>query len=204
MAGADEKFDVVAKYRTTTKLKDALNIIAPDPKHREKCKYEIATALWGIEWAAKIDKGKLERTAAQYRRPLQNLAKTPQRAINLTAKAIPPEYLLEPDARQRWIENPFTEALKRHLKETEQIIIWNDKRVRKGSQRVKLARTAAVDSAFWLLRRYDKRPTRSREGDWHKLAGVLLGKEEADLFRDLKRRHGVLVRVLEQLKSEGG
>jgi hypothetical protein len=31
MAGADEKFDVVAKYRTTTKFKDALIIIAPDP-----------------------------------------------------------------------------------------------------------------------------------------------------------------------------
>jgi hypothetical protein len=83
MAGNDEKFDVVAKYRTTTKFKDALNIIEPDPKHREKCKYEIATALWGIEVATNIDKGKLVRTAALYRRPLQNLAKTLQRGLSI-------------------------------------------------------------------------------------------------------------------------
>ena len=110
--------------------------------------------------AAKADKGKLVRTAAQYRRPLQNLAKTLQQAINLTAKAIPPEYLMEPDTRQRWIGDPLTEALKRQLKETEQVIIWNDKRVRKGSQRVKLARTAAVDSAFLLLTKYSEKRTR--------------------------------------------
>src|SRR5262249_33275865 len=102
MADTDKKFDVVAKYRTTTKFKDALNIIAPDPKCREKCKYEIASALWGVEVGANIDKWKSVRTAAQYRRPLQNLAKTLRRAIDLTAKAIPPEYLLGPDTRQRW------------------------------------------------------------------------------------------------------
>jgi hypothetical protein len=151
--------------------------------------------------AAKADKGKLVRTAAQYRRPLQNLAKTLQRAINLAAKAIPPEYLMEPDTRQRWIGDPLTEALKRQLKETEQVIIWNDKRVRKGSQRVKLARTAAVDSAFLLLRKYGKKPTLGRDGHWHKLARVLLGKTQADLFDDLKRRHGVLVRVLEAIQQ---
>jgi hypothetical protein len=111
---------------------------------------------------------------------------------------------MEPDTRQRWIGDPFTEALERQLKETEQVIIWNDKRVRKGSQRVKLARTAAVDSAFLLLNKYSEKPTRER---WRKLAGVLLGKEEADFFKDLKRRSGVLDRLLEtirRLKSEGG
>jgi hypothetical protein len=201
MAGPNEKFDVVAKYRATPKFKDALNIIAPDSKHREKCKYEIATALWGIEIAAKIDKGILVQTAAQYKIPLRNLATTLQRAINLTAKAIPPDYKMDPDNGQRWIGDPFGEALKRQLKETEQVIIWNNKRAKKGSQRVKHARTAAVDSAFLLLRKYGGKLTRER---WRKLAGILLGKEEADLFKDLKRRDG-FVRFLESfLKPEGG
>jgi hypothetical protein len=198
MSKADETFDVVAKYQATSQFKDALKTIAPGIGCREKCKHAIAVALYGVETAARIDKGKLLRTAAQRKRPLKNLATTLQRAINLTAEAIDPNYILEPDIRQRWIENPLPIALERQFREIEQVIIWNNKRVRDGSQQIKNARRAAVDSAYLLLRKYSERQTIER---WHTLAGVLLGEKDADLRKDLKRRRGILAQWLGPFSS---
>jgi hypothetical protein len=158
MSGTHEKTALVAKYRTTTRFKDALKIIAPGPERRTECEYEVATALWGIDVAAKLDKPGSVRTPAQYRRDLQKLAKRLQAGIELAAKAFPLDYQARLGSVS-WIR----EDLKRHLKETEKAINWTGERVRKGSPRVSHARNAAVDDAYLLLKRAGKKPTRSRE-----------------------------------------
>jgi len=170
----------------TWRFKEALKIIKPDPERQRECEHQVAAVLWGVEVAAKIDKAKSVPTPAQYKRDLQKLAKTLQGAIDLAAKAISPEY--EYQLRRRkisWIGEP----LKLHLKETELAINWIGSRVRKGSPRVSNARTIAADAAYILLRRYGRSPTRvgGREGRTHKLAKVLFGNEDADLFDYLKR-----------------
>jgi hypothetical protein len=181
MSKADDKAAIVAKYRATTRCKHALKIIAPDPERQRECEDGVATALWGVECAAKIK----WRTAAQYKKDLQKLAKRLRADIELAAKAFPLEYQIRRGKDSRiWI----AEELQRHLQETEQAIKWTSQRVRKGSPRPSWARIVAIDNAYRLLKRYGKKPTRSRDGHWHKLARVLFGKEQADLFDLLKRR----------------
>jgi hypothetical protein len=181
MSKADDKAAIVAKYRATTRCKHALMIIAPDPKRQRECEDDVATALWGVECAAKIK----WRTAAQYKKDLQNLAKRLRADIELAAKAFPLEYQIRRGKDSRiWI----AEELSRHLAETEQAIKWTSQRVRKGSPRPNWARIVAIDNAYRLLKKYGKKTTRSRDGLWHKLARVLLRNEQADLFDLLKRR----------------
>lgn len=189
MPADDQEPAIVAKYRATWQFKEALKIIEPDRERRRECEHQVAVALFGVEVAAKIDKGKLVRTPAQYKKNLRQLAKTLHRAIDLAAKAIPPEYQMQPD-KDSW----FGDELKIYLKKTERAIDWINKSVKKGSPRLSLARRAAVDSAYVLLRKYGRRPpTRGREGRWLKLAGVLFGNEQADLFDYLDRSFPYLV-----------
>ena len=181
MSKADDKAAIVAKYRAATRCKHALKIIAPDPERQRECEDDIAIALWGVKCAAKIK----WRTAAQYKYDLKRLAKRLRVDIELAAKAFPLEYQIRRGKDSRiWI----AEELQRHLAETEQAIEWTSKRVRKGSPLPSWARIVAIDNAYRLLKKYGKKPTRSRDGLWHKLARVLLGKEQADLFDLLKRR----------------
>jgi len=178
---------LVEKYRATTQFEDALKIIRPAPERRAECERDVATALLEVEWAAKI---KPVRTAAQHKKELKKLANALRRAIKL-AGAFPPEYQIW-RGKDSWI----AKALERQLKETEQAINWTSERVRKGSPRVALVRIAAVDSAYFLLGRYGKRPPGlSKEGPWHSLAEALLGKD-SDLFPILRWRLGVLTSVL--------
>jgi hypothetical protein len=176
----------------TWRFKEALKIIKPAPERQRECEDQVAAVLWGVEVASKIDKAKSVPTPAQYKRDLQKLAKALQGAIDLAAKAIPPEY--EYQLRQRKVSS-FGEQLKFHLKETELAINWFSKCVRKGSPRLSNARIAAADAAYILLRKYGRLPTRvgGREGRWHKLAKVLFGNEDADLFDYLKRSSPYLV-----------
>jgi len=171
MSKADNKAAIVAKYRATTRCKHALKIIAPDPERQRECEDDVATALWGVKCAAKIK----WRTAAEYKNDLERLAKRLRVDIELAAKAFP-------------LDSRIAEELQRHLTETEQAIKWTSQRVRKGSPRPSWARIVAIDNAYRLLRRYGKKPTRSRDGLWHKLATVLFRDERADLFDLLKRR----------------
>ena len=166
-----------------------MKIIEPDRERRTECEYGIATALWGIDVAAKLDKPKSVRTPVEYRGDLRKLAERLRADIKLAARAFRPEYQLRV-GNVSWIG----EELKRHLKETQQATDWISKRVRKGSPRVSHARNAAVDAAYLLLKRAGKKPTRSREGDWIKLARVLFGNEDADLFDYLGRRLVHLIR----------
>jgi len=129
----------------TWRFKEALKIIEPDRERRGECEYELVAVLWGIEAAAKMDKWKFPPTPAQYKKNLQKLAQTLQSAIDLAAKAIPPEYELQlRRGKKLW----FEEQLKLHLDETEQAINWISERVRKGSPRLSNARTIAVDAAY--------------------------------------------------------
>ena len=148
------------------------------------CESQLVAVLSGIEAAARMDKLKSVPTAAQYKKNLLKLAKTLQDASELACKAFPPEYQI-PRGKDSWIR----EHLKRHLEETERVINSISKVVRKGSPRLSYARIAAVDAAYVLLRKYGRSPTRvgGREGRWHKLAKVLFGNEDADLFDYLKR-----------------
>ena len=181
MVSADTKAAAIQKYRTTAQFKDALKIIAPDPERQRECEDDVATALWGVEAA----KTKVVRTPAQYKKDLKKLAKRLRADIELAAKAFPLEYQIRRGKDSRiWVE----EELKRLLEETEQAIKWTSQRVRKGSPRPSWARIVAIDNAYRLLRRYGKKPTRSRDGLWHKLATVLFRDERADLFDLLKRR----------------
>jgi hypothetical protein len=184
MPGGDQHAATVAKYRATTQFKKALKIIAPDPQRRTECEYNVATALWLVELAAKMS----VRTPVQHMILLRRLAKRLRADIDLAAKAIPPEYQIR-RGKDSWI----AEELKRHLAETEQAINCNSKRVRKGSKRLSHARSVPVDEAYSLLKRYSKRPGYSREGPWITLARVLFGNEQADLFDYLKRSFPYLV-----------
>lgn len=133
---------------------------------------------------AKIDKSKTVPTPTQYRHDLEKLAKTLRAAIELAAKAFPPEYQI-----RRGKDSWFGEKLKLHLKETEKAINWTGKHVRKASRRHSRARIEAVDSAILLLKKYGKRrPGCSRVGPLHELARKLLGNDQADLFDYFKRR----------------
>jgi hypothetical protein len=175
------------KYRATPQFKQALDVIDPVERQAE-CEHQIATALFGIEIAAKIDRGEFSvRTLAQHKKLLKQLAGRLEADIKLASQAVPLEYQIW-RGKDAWIGD----HLKRHLEETEQAINWVSERVRKGSPRVSHARRAAVDSAYFLLGRYGKRPLGlSREGPWHKLAKALLGKDETDatdLFKVLKWR----------------
>ena len=154
------------------------------------CESQLVTVLSGIEAAARMDKLKSVPTAAQYKKNLLKLAKTLQDAIELTGKAFPPEYQI-PRGKDSWIR----EHLKRHLEETERVINSISKVVRKGLPRLSYARIAAADAAYILLRQYGRSPTRvgGREGRMHKLAKVLFGNEDADLFDYLKRSSPYLV-----------
>jgi hypothetical protein len=181
MASANNKAALLEKYRDRWHFKDALEIIGPDPERREECEYRIATALWGIELAAKLDKPKAVRTPAQYSKHLETLARRLRADIKLAAKAIPLEYQIR-RGKDSWI----AEQLKRHLKETERAIDWNSKRVEKASPRLSYARVEAVNGAYLLLKKYSsKRLTLYR---CHKLARVLLQNEQADLYKYLKPR----------------
>jgi len=181
MSKADDKSAIVAKYRATPRCKHALKIIAPDPERQRECEDDVATALWGVKCAAKIK----WRTAAQYKNDLQRLAKRLRVDIELAAKAFPLEYQIRRGKDSRiWI----AEELQRHLAETEQAIEWTSKRVREGSPRPSWARIVAIDNAYRLLKKYGKKPTRSRDGLWHTLVRVLFGDEQADLFDLLERR----------------
>jgi len=181
MSKADDKSAIVAKYRATPRCKHALKIIAPDPERQRECEDDVATALWGVKCAAKIK----WRTAAQYKNDLQRLAKRLRVDIELAAKAFPLEYQIRRGKDSRiWI----AEELQRHLAETEQAIEWTSNRVREGSPRPSWARIVAIDNAYRLLKKYGKKPTRSRDGLWHTLARVLFGDEQADLFDLLERR----------------
>jgi hypothetical protein len=193
MANADNKAAILEKYRATGQFKDALKIIAPDPKRWEECEYEVAKALWTVEVGVKLDKPKAVRTSGQYKILLERLKNRLRADIELAAEAIPLEYQIL-RGKDSWI----AEELKRLLKETEQAVDWNKKRARKASRPLSYARIAAVDAAYLLLRRYGKRPTRSREGDWINLARVLFGNEQADLFDYLKPR---LERIQSTLKA---
>jgi len=179
------KADEVAKWRATPECKNALKIIAPGPKRQRECEDDIARALRGVKCAAEIE----WRTAAQYKKDLQKLAKRLRTDIELAAKAFPLEYQIRRGKDSRiWIE----EELKRLLEETERAIKWTSQHVRKGSPRPSWERIVAVYNAYRLLRKYGKKPTRSREGIWHRLAKVLLRKEQADLFDLLKPREAYL------------
>jgi hypothetical protein len=52
MASANNKAAILAKYRTTERFEQALEIIEPDSSRREECGYDVATALWGIDHGA--------------------------------------------------------------------------------------------------------------------------------------------------------
>ena len=157
---ADWNPAAVAKSAT---CKEALKIIEPSRERHRECEYQVAAALCGIRAAAKMDKLKSIPTAAQYKRDLQKLAKKLQGAIDLAAKAIPPEYELQ---LRRGKDSWIGEELKLHLKKTERAINWISERVRKGSPRVSNARIMAVDAAYILLRKYGRLPPRvgGREG----------------------------------------
>ena len=59
--------------------------------------------------------------------------------------------------------------------------------MRPGSSRVSLAKFNAVHFAYHLLANFGKGPPGlSREGPWHRLAGILFGDVNADLFEYLE------------------
>lgn len=145
MASANDTA-ILAKYRATPRFEDALKII--DPNRREQCEYELASALWGIEHAAKMDKFKSVRTPAQHRKDLEKLSKALRTALKHAPKAFPFEYRIRRDPENA-VPLDIEEELKRHLRETEQAINWTRERARKGSPAQSYARITAVDAAFF-------------------------------------------------------
>lgn len=187
MASTDEKADIVAKYRDTRRFKEALKIIKPDPTRRAECEYDVAQALRIVNAAAKST----VRTPRQHREDLEKLAKKLRSAIELAAKAFPPEYQIR-RGKDSWFVG---EELKRLLDETARAIDWTRERVRKGSPRRSEARMTAVNCACSLLEKYGKEPGRSRVGPWEKLGRKLLGNDQADLFDYFEQSFPYLVRT---------
>jgi hypothetical protein len=184
MAGTDEKAAVVAKYRATPRFKQALQIIAPDSSRQAECESDLVGALRLIEAGAKIDKSGL--TPAKRGKLFQELTKTLQRAIDLATRARYEEYT---PRRTPW--DSRIDDLKCFLQETKLAADYVSKfEVSKGAPRRSNTRIAAVWQAHILLEKYGKRPPGfSREGPWLKLARVLLGNQQADLFDYMQTRH---------------
>jgi len=184
MSSANEKAAIVAKYRATTRFKQALKIIASDPERRAECECDLIEAFRLVEAAARVEKS--ERAPAEQRKLLQQLAKTLRRAIRLAGQARQEEY----KPRRTRLDSRIDD-LECFLKETEAAADYASKfEVQKGAPRPSSKRAAAVWQAYILLEKYGRqKPTLYREGPWHKLARVLFGDEEADLFDYMEVRY---------------
>jgi hypothetical protein len=184
MASTDEKAALVAKYRNTLRFKQALKFIAPLPSRQSECESDLAEALRLIEAGARIDKSGL--TPAKRAKLFQNLETTLRRAIRLATQARYEEYT---PRRTPW--DSRIDDLKCFLQETKRAADYVSKfELTKGAPRRKSAAIAAVWQASILLEKKNGRlPGLYRDGDWSKLARMLLGNEQTDLFDYMQTRH---------------
>ena len=114
-----------------------------------------------------------EQTPAKQRNLLRKLAKKLHAVINLADQL--DDY---------WCDNFDISSRMRDLEKLAQAMEADAAVIgkKKGARPYNEVRAVAVWKAHTLLTEYSKPPTLYREGDWHELARVLFGDEQADLF----------------------
>jgi len=171
VARADDEPAIVARYRTTSRFKEAWDIIRPKPQAQWECEHDLVRALLLIPIAKGLDQIKPAESKRQLLRAAEKLrAAIP--AVHRNTKLI--------------------EGLKREAKFVEDYA--GSIVVGKGKPRLKSARATAVRQASELLEKYGSKPIsrHSRRGKCHQLAKVLLGDPHADLFEYLERYQPVV------------
>jgi hypothetical protein len=171
VARADDEAAIVVQYRATPRFKQAWKIISPKPQSQRECEYDLVRALLLIPIAA----GYYDRI-----KPAESKRQLLRDARKLRA-AIPAVHR----------NNKLIEDLNREVKFVEDYA--NSIVVGKGKPRRSMARHNAVHQACELLKKYGSKPPRkSRKGKWHRLAKVLFGDPDADLFDYIERYQPVV------------
>jgi len=143
---------------------DALQLIGPKPERLAECKHELARAMLACRGLKILDKALTP--AVKRKRMLQQVKKL--RAVEVSI----------------WNERLIREVKRERAKlenEADKIV------VRQGSPRKRKSKHRAVLRAHDLLADFGVRPPGlSRDGPWHRLATILLGNLDADLFEYLR------------------
>jgi hypothetical protein len=157
----------MARVGRTRQYQAALDLIQPTPELRAECKYEIVRAILLTRVGRGLDKS---QPGADKRALLKQAKKL--RAVEI-AGVLWNESLIDRVKRERiFIEKYAASIVVRH-----------------GSRPWSKGRVNAVHLAECLLARFQGgRPALSIGGDWHRLAKILLGPPDSDLF-DYMREH---------------
>jgi hypothetical protein len=160
-------------------IRQALVLLAPPPAEREECKHEIRLALDMVKNNAAVarsfrafgskQKGGLERYCAALRR-LASALRTLDPTIRPWFSFADPNY----DAGQMIEEEikKVTEFLNRPSVAPSRNACWNK---------------AAVAAAYTLLTWRQQKTAITRGGKWEKLAKILAGNQNVDLFDHLRK-----------------
>jgi hypothetical protein len=149
-------------------IKRALELIQPASRQRTMCKRDIVQALETVEFNRIMTEG----SPAAHKRKFGQFAKK-LRAIEVSD--------IRHYAKQSWMEE--LTSLRRWFEETADKI-----KLRHGSRRLKRSKQFAAIYAYALLLKYRTGPPGlTRDGTWHRLATILYGSEQADLFDYLRR-----------------
>lgn len=157
-----ERIDAVVKqFRNSGTFKEAMKLIDPAPERATECEQRLLNAMEVIVFYARRFDG----------------FRTPAEIRGILAKQVETLRKIEDDAIY---ERAFRDHARR---ERERIEPLNEREVPLGSRRPSSAKFNAVRFAHDLLADFGKRkPGLSRDGNWHKLALILFGNAEADLF----------------------
>jgi hypothetical protein len=185
-------------------IRKALSLLAPPAKSRAECRADIEAALDILEWFGKGDKANQAERSAAANRARNIFHKTIRKALREYDAMVKAGYsgLLYPTDP----ENPFRGLDGRVLlqwlttetapprkwvmfsllspKKPIPDILPDDAGLSVGSGK----KNRAAEDAHWLLTKWghDAGIVTTRGGTWHKLAAILYGDEQADLFQYLR------------------
>jgi hypothetical protein len=156
------------------RIRKAVDIISPADGQRAACIRKIRIA---IEFVDRL-RGQRGQTPGQRRDELVMLCKV----MHNMEKASDRLFL------NGWPEGWPSPAQIRDQRKYIEGLIKETKVPRNGGKQPEIAREWAVRDARDLLSEFsDKKPRLTRDGAWHKLANILYGKLDADLFEDMRK-----------------
>ena len=172
-------------------IRKALELLAPSPRERGECQYEIGLALDRVGRGAAAARSfrvansrKARRDCRRYRAALRRL----QNAYNSLDPAIRPWFSLS----EGYAAEKLT-VIAREIAKTKAFLDWPSPTLRRDASRNKAAVAAAHDLLEWR----DQKVTVTRGGKWARLAQILAGDPPVGLFdhlREFKRSPGPTVK----------
>jgi hypothetical protein len=177
---ADGVIDRLDKFDPTRQRIEALKLIQPAADKRKECESEVQRAVYLVR--AGIELQKRTPSPANYSRRFRKFVKSLKKVE---------------DAGRNLVSDTFMEQVRRYREEYEVLIERSIPR--KGSRRLSTARMEAADISYSLLLNFSRsRPSLTAGGLWHRLAAVLFGDANVDLFnfdylkrvRQIRKLHG--------------